>query len=593
MVKRRPFLLGLVLAFFLFLPSVVLAADYDILAIDVNVTLDQNGTAHFKEDWEVETSGDLTELYNTVTPGPNQEIENFKVVMDGSKPFTSVGRDWDIDESFEEKAYHNGQNDNELNWGISSYGKHHYVLTYDITNFVMKTKTTPMIYWKFINNELEDAPERASVTIKGVEPFTSKAYKVWGFGYPGRVDFKDGKIVAQNTSTLQDGQGMILLVGFPKGAYPASNSQVDESFDDVVKRAFKGSSYRYEDYKNGGVADDVNDINRPLSLWGKIMIGIVGIGIAIAIWGFSLLGISKYKQAKAVNKYYPSYRILKKRLEGEYVRELPLTSPFYSYELLKGLHIEDLEKNFFSVGLLTLALDGAIRFEDSGNRFSREPKLIVVDSPSSYLPEPVLQMFVWLQASADKSGQVKKKKLKKILKKEGKKAEDSDALWEEFSHQFLEDEDYIQPLKIVGKKTERDHANEGIGMILTDEGVKVREDWVRFSNYLQDFSLIEEKEAADVTLWDTLLIGAVALNMGEQVEKQFKDLYPNYQQESVFYGNDYDYSLTDFFIYSQLMSQNYQSGYLSTLSSSAGGGGFSSLGGGGGSFGGGGGGGAR
>ena len=105
--------------------------------------------------------------------------------------------------------------------------------------------------------------------------------------------------------------------------------------------------------------------------------------------------------------------------------------------------------------------------------------------------------------------------------------------------------------------------------------------------YLNEYTLIKEREAIEVQLFEEYLIFAQIMGIAKKVAKQFKDIYPEIIEQSHF--TSYDYIM---FVH---MSSNRGISAANTAktraeSYSSGGGGFSSGGGGGGSFGGGGGG---
>ena len=99
--------------------------------------------------------------------------------------------------------------------------------------------------------------------------------------------------------------------------------------------------------------------------------------------------------------------------------------------------------------------------------------------------------------------------------------------------------------------------------------------------YLEDYTLIKDREAIEVHLFEDYLIYAQLFGIAKKVAEQFKKLYPDMVANSC-YGS-YD-------TYTWIHVSTYNNMY-SARSYSSGGGGFSSGGGGGGSFGGGGGGG--
>lgn len=117
---------------------------------------------------------------------------------------------------------------------------------------------------------------------------------------------------------------------------------------------------------------------------------------------------------------------------------------------------------------------------------------------------------------------------------------------------------------------------------LTEAGQELEDNIYKYVNYLHDFSLLNEHEAANVKIWDEIMIWAAFLGLTDVVREQFRALYPKYEQETVYS----DESLGSSHSFSHSASS-------ARVTSSSGGGGASSSGGGGGSFGGGSGGGTR
>ena len=145
----------------------------EISSIDMDIYLDEDGTAHVTETW----SADLdqgTEGYKPYYNIGNAEITNFKVSENGRE--YTYDDSWDTDASFDEKAYKNGinylSNGFELCWGISEYGSHTYVLTYDIEGFVATLTDADMIYWTLIPYELSSKPDDVHIKIYSDDYFS-------------------------------------------------------------------------------------------------------------------------------------------------------------------------------------------------------------------------------------------------------------------------------------------------------------------------------------------------------------------------------------------------------------------------------------
>ena len=92
-----------ILAMFL-VPSIVMANE--IKDINMNIYIDNEGTAYVTEIWDV-TASEKTEFYKQYKNLFNSNIIDYRVSMN-EEDFELV--DWDIDKSFNEKAYKYGYN---------------------------------------------------------------------------------------------------------------------------------------------------------------------------------------------------------------------------------------------------------------------------------------------------------------------------------------------------------------------------------------------------------------------------------------------------------------------------------------------------
>ena len=103
-MKKRKILL-IILLFIIFIPIKVFAKN-DIYTKDAKIYITKDGTAQVTETWDVKGE-DGTEWYIPLTNLGESEISNFTVQMD-NKPLKF--KNWDIDESLNEKAGYYGYN---------------------------------------------------------------------------------------------------------------------------------------------------------------------------------------------------------------------------------------------------------------------------------------------------------------------------------------------------------------------------------------------------------------------------------------------------------------------------------------------------
>ena len=569
-----------ILALILFFPHIAHANE--LHSIDINVEIDQNGIGHVKETWQTnEENEDATEKYKVISDLGDIKIRNFKVESDdGSWQEVSP---WNIDASFDDKAYKYGIVEDgdrvELCWGITNFGENTYHLSYDIDPLVVGLNDYDMVYFRFIKENLDPLPDKISITIKGPNSFDDEVL-MWGFGFEGDVHNVDGEIVAKSDGDVQYGQVMLRL---PKGTFDTSY-HIDKDFDFYADMAQEGSDY--------GSADDAGDydedyeygestpfnpflffLSGALSLIGPI-IGFIFFGLAIK----SLKGSNDYK---IINK-----KVLKKanKFKDQYYRDIPYDGPIEDTYLISqnanGLNINF--ENYMTAFLLKWVYGDAISFGEE------EEKVLFFDTKSSYITinhEPTnmskveSKFFDVLQRSEEYTddGKIKQKHIEKFIKKNESFMEDYFESFSENSLDQLVDRGYL----INNKKKKALSSKFNNKITITDTGIDLYENFIKFKNYLEDYSLIEERDINEVKLWDGFMIYAAIYGISKKVYSNFTDIYPEYENMSAF----------DFYMISNITS--YSSGISSAASStlssfeSGGFGGSSSFGGGGGSFGGG------
>lgn len=569
-----------ILALILFFPHIAHAND--LHSIDINVEIDQNGIGHVKETWQTnEENEESTEKYKVISDLGDIKIRNFKVESDeGTWQELSP---WNIDASFDEKAYKYGMVEDgdrvELCWGITNFGENTYHLSYDIDPLVVGLNDYDMVYFRFIKENLDPLPDKISITIKGPNSFDDEVL-MWGFGFEGDVHNVDGEIVAKSDGDVQYGQVMLRL---PKGTFDTSY-HIDKDFDFYADMAQEGYDY--------GSADDAGDydedyeygestpfnpflffLSGALSLIGPI-IGFIFFGLAFK----SLKGSSDYK---IINK-----KVLKKesKFKDQYYRDIPYDGPIEDTYLIsqnaKGLNIN--YENYITAFLLKWVYQDAISFGED------EEKVLFFDTKSSYIsinhePSNMSQVesgfFDILKRSEEYTddGKIKQKHIEKFIKKNQDFMEDYFESFSENSLDQLVDRGYL----INNKKKKALSSKFKNKITITDSGIDLYENFIKFKNYLEDYSLIEERDINEVKLWDGFMIYAAIYGISKKIYSNFTDIYPEYENMSAF----------DFYMISNITS--YSSGISSAASStlssfeSGGFGGSSSFGGGGGSFGGG------
>ena len=301
-------------------PSIILANE--IYNIDMNIYVDNNGTAHVTEEWTTNLIQG-TEGYKPYYNLGESKISNFKVSMNG-KEYT-YNSDYNINASFNEKKYKNGfhyiDNGVELCFGITNYGKNTYTLSYDISNFVVNTSDGyQMIYWTLFPYDYNPSPERVYIKIYSDFKYAD-TLDVWGYGKYGAPTYVyDGYIEMDSESTVYSSEYMTILVKFPENTFTL-NTTVDKTFEEYLNMANEGST-AYKVQKKSFFRELLSYI--PVLISVSIPFAIVFIAIRS-----SIVNGYGYKNNKVINKK-----------ETPLFRDIPCNKDIYYANTLTKLNNE-------------------------------------------------------------------------------------------------------------------------------------------------------------------------------------------------------------------------------------------------------------
>ncbi len=531
--------------------------------INMDIFVNGNGDAQVTETWECNVT-DGTEVYHPYYNLGNSEIKDF-TVKDGN---TNYGQKtyWDTSGTLESKANKCGINQIsdgvELCWGISKYGFHTYTAKYTITNFVSETTDAQMIYWTLIPYEFSNSID--NVHIKIYTNFNiADTTDVWGYGnYGGTAYVYDGYIEMQSDGTLGKNEYMTILVKFPLRTFNTTN-KLDYDFEHYYNMAEKGA-FKYNKIVSG-VLDALGGIFSVLfdiALWG-------GIAYIVSKKARGAKGLDYGKEGKKIPKDVP------------YFRDIPCKKDIYrAYYIGYQYNIIRNKTDILGAIILKWLKDGMIRIEEkeTGGIFKKENTVIVLtETDTTKFSEIKEKELFGMLYEASEDGYLENKEFEKWCENSYTKILDWFDTIIENEKQKLVQEGLIEEVQKSRKKK----------YIATYELKQEAIELAGLKRYLNEYTLIKEREAMEVQLFEEYLIFAQIFGIAKKVAKQFKDLYPEMIQESNFTSYDYilyvnmsSYRGVSAAETAKYRAENYSSG----------GGGFSSGGGGGGSFGGGGGG---
>lgn len=540
-----------------------------IQSISMDIFVDNNGNAYVTETWKCKvTQG--TEVYHPYYNLGNSEIKDL-AVSEGNTQYTTLQK-WNTSGTLESKANKCGinriNNGVELCWGISKYGSHTYTAKYTITNFVSETTDAQMIYWTLIPYEFSNSIGNAYIKIH--TNFDIKdTIDVWGYGnYGGTAYVYDGYIEMQSDGTLATDEYMTILVKFPLGTFNTAN-KLNNDFEYYFDMAEEGTT-KYT--STGSTSSSIGIISMLVAVINFLPIIIIII-IAIGV-GSSVTKFDYGTEGKKIPKDVP------------YFRDIPCKKDIYrAYYIGYKYGIIKSKTDILGAIILKWLKNGMIRIEgkETGLIFKKENTVIVLTetNPEMFIEAKEKELFKMLY-DASKDGYLESKEFEKWCSKSYSKILSwFDAIISNEENKLIE-----EGLIEVKEKTTL-KIFKGKIYVATTELKQEAIELAGLKRYLNEYTLIKEREAIEVQLFEEYLIFAQIMGIAEKVAKQFKDIYPEIIEQSNF--TSYDYIM---FIHmsSHRGISAAQSARSRAESYSSGGGGFSSGGGGGGSFGGGGGG---
>ena len=512
-----------------------------ISKISMDIYVDNAGTAHVTETWKCSAS-EGTEVYHPYYNLGNSKIQNL-VVSDETQTYDTLSS-WKTSGSLSSKAYKCGinkvSNGVELCWGISKYGSHTYKVMYDITHFVSELSDgNQMIYWTLIPYDFSNTI--GNVYIKIYSDFNMpNTIDVWGYGNKGHAYVSGGCIQMDSNGKLPASDYMTILAKFPKGTFNATN-KLNHDFNYYFNMSQEGSK------KNSQNETDLSEIISAIFL--TIFF--------VVIFGIIFIGQSKY-----------NFGVTKKDLKNtkEYFRDIPCNNLYKAYYLAYQGGLLKNKTDILGSIILKWIKDGIVIIKE----INKKSAIVLSNADNSKITDnKELELFNMLyQASQD--GILESKEFEKWCRKHHEKI----LIWfdtiisREQNKLITSEELILNQKKIFG-------INKNIYTFqpnLTEEIKHIAE----LKRYLLDYTLIPEREAIEVHLFEEYLIYAQMFGIAKQVAKQFKELYPEIIEESCY--SSYD----NFLFVNTWCTHSISSANSASNSSSSSGGGGGSFGGGGG-----------
>ena len=574
--------------------------------LDFNVNINEDGSMNVVETWLIDIT-DTNTLYKDFELDKDKysSITNVKVkeITDGiNKNYTQI----------DEEMYHVTKdcyyglkidsNTFEIAWGVgldNDTDTRKYEISYTVNDAISKYNDYAELYWQFVGEDFEINAKK----IEGVITLPSLAsnkddIKVWGHteGLNGEIYATEANKIEFTLNHFYSGRYVEIRTLFPTDMITNSNRTYNKDrYEEVVKEETKWA----------------NEANFKRN-WEKTKDTIFQCLLIIAIIAFVIVYIFKIikyaKKLSSLKKYTPEQEL-------DYFRELPsktttpgeavyiLQEPYNSFNRYYG--------KIFTAVLLNLKLRKYIDFRIEKNEKNKEKIYIsYLKDGEVTLKKDENDILKFIKSAIGKKEEIEVKDLEKYIKshstsverliKNAKKHIETQ-LTKEKSLSKTEQEEYLKyssnasvyyvmtivfltwafPVSIVmfingilcSKIKKRIN-------VLTQKGINEKEKWKGLKKYMEDFSLLNEKEIPAIEVWEEYLVYATAFGIAQKVLKQLKEIYPNIEELDTI-GTSCIY-----FMYHTNFSTTFSSSINSAISTSyssatGGGGGFSGGGGGG------------
>lgn len=615
-----------VLVSILIWPGVSKASDSELFLnlLQFEAQIQEDGSMDVTEYWDIDIEETNT-LYKTfkIDKSKYSSITNVKVTD------ITNGQNIQFTEVFQE-MYHvtkdcyygliNEKRMFEIAWGVgldNSSANRKYKIEYTVNDAIVKYQDKAELYWQFVGEDFEVNAQKVLGTITLPQNAISQdEIRVWGHteDLNGEIHVVDSKTIEFEVNGRNRGKYIEVRTLFPTEMITTTRIENNEILQEAIAEETVWAKEANQKRENKQRMKDGTAI-------------VVGV-ISAILSAFLLKSIfRKAKEAKSLNKIQPSQEII-------YFREMPRedATPAEALYLIKkqtSAFMSNEIGKIFSATLLDLGLKKCLSFEVIKDERGKEIIYIEVkrDTTVTLTKEEIAVLEFLLQACGEKD-KISVKELEKYIQKSQTKVvklKDDIDNWTPKRLQEIGLEDEKQKVKykkysdqivggffglffsfIIGAIiTSEASAWVLVGIIplvilqiinliitrnlqskinvFTQKGIDEIEKWKSLKKYMQEFSLLKEKQVPDLVIWEKFLVYATVFGIADKVIKQLKIVYPNMEEISCINNYTYLYFMmhTNFSTsFSNAVSTSMTSSYSS---STGGGGGFS----GGGGFGGG------
>ena len=602
----------ILLIFSIFVPTSNASNYLYLNNLEFYVQINSDGSMNVTEIWDIDIE-DTNTLFKTF----ETDNEKYSSIADVKVTNITNGMNNELTKIYtymyhaKENCYYgliNDDGDFEIAWGVGLDNDNEvrkYKIEYKVNDAITKYSDYAELYWQFIGNDFEISANKVKGTIYLPASVNNKEnIKVWAHS-------KDlnGTIYATNLNKIEfkmdkyrNGRFVEVRILFPTNLIISGNANKLNN-STILQRAIAEETRWAE------------EANRQRKLNENIEKAITAIVFILATLStiFFIKKIFKYKKTlKELNCFKPTQEL-------EYYRDLPdeKATPGEAIFLLEkqyssfNIHFSQI----FSSTLLNLSLKKYIDLKvDTTKKDKDAIKIINLNKEITDLKDDEKEILEFVLKAIGTKEEIIMQDLEKYITKH------SSSITKLIEKTHKNVKNTMKQNNYFDEKEYNKYNNYSIKMILyiigaifsillvllsivfiinavycykimkkinvlTQAGLDQKEMWKGLKKYMEDFSLLNEREVPELILWEKYLVYATAFGISEKVLKQLKVVYPNIDELNGTNTSTYMY-----FMYHSNFNTNFSKAISSSIatatysSGSGSGGGFS----GGGGFGGGG-----
>ena len=455
--------------------------------VSISVRLHTDGSATVTERWRI-VSDEGTEGYLALGESGDTRLLGFSVSDETGRRYVYED-EWEVNRSRAQKAgrcgIHRTGSGMEICWGLGDYGDHTYTLSFVLTNLVKSMSDCNCLHWLFIPAGLDIAPQNALLTITVDDrQITDSEVKAWGFGFEGGTFFtQDGSLQLRSTAPFTSASRMIALVRLPKD-WIDSPSVREGSFQDVLDQAMVGADF--DEFADDGI-------------WEMIVEFVLFILLPLFCFCFVLW--AKARERKKI--------LGCKEKDVQWWRDVPLDGDIfateYLYNRVKGVSGHN---NLTKAMILRMIYDGYLTV--NGVQGSKVELGFGKEDSAGKLTVYEKEFIGMLKEAAGSDGLLQHNEFSKWARR----------------HTSTVDA-WNTSLGSAGKS-----ALYGKGYVVkTPDCQKKAQQVIGFKKFLGDFTLVDQRRSAEVSLWQDYLVYAALYGIADQVAKELSGINPDIYTE--------------------------------------------------------------